>query len=168
MSSLNIAANQSSPWPWEGGWGSSWFHPASISVGGLIFCCHIRGTRKENIIKMALPGVGNPYLGRRDVVWKKDLWEAGTEFFHGCSRGRKKRRISTNRIHLCPSSTLPINPSEMWLGLSNALPRERDQECSVSGTAIFPEVTPTGGKEGERKCRNPVLLRDFHVSDAAH
>lgn len=67
-SSPNMLANQSSPWSWERGGGSSSFYQASISVGGLIFYCHIRGTRKENIIKLALPGVGNPYLGRRDVV----------------------------------------------------------------------------------------------------
>ena len=51
-----------------------------------------------------------------------------TEFFHGCSRGRRKRRISTNRIHLCPSSTLLINPiwdvQSMRLGLGGALPGE--------------------------------------------
>lgn len=57
-----------------------------------------------------------------------------------------ERRSSTNKIHLCPSSTLPINPSGMRLGLSDALPRERGQECSVSGTAIFPQVTPIGGR----------------------
>lgn len=40
----------------------------------------------------------------------------------------QKRRISTNRIHLCPSSTLLINPiwdvQSMRLGLGSALPGE--------------------------------------------
>lgn len=40
-SSLNTSANQSSPWPGEEGGGSSGFHEDSLSVGGLIFYCHI-------------------------------------------------------------------------------------------------------------------------------
>lgn len=72
MSSLNIPANHSRPWPWEGGGGNSWFQEASFSVGGLIFYCHIRGTRKENIIKPALPGVGNPKFGEAGCgVWER-------------------------------------------------------------------------------------------------
>lgn len=35
------------------------------------------------------------------------------ELFHGCSSGRRKRRISTNRIHLCAGSALPASPSGM-------------------------------------------------------
>lgn len=39
--SPNTSANQSSPWRGEEGGESSGFHEDSVSVGGLIFYCHI-------------------------------------------------------------------------------------------------------------------------------
>lgn len=85
------------------------------------------------------------------------------------SRGRRKRRISTNRIHLCPSNSLPINPSGMWspgLGLGDALPRE-----GMAGTfCLRHSRLPTGHPRWGRGqgCRNPVPLKYSHVSTATH
>lgn len=53
--------------PYETG-GNSRFQEASVSVGGLIFYCHIKGTRKENIINWGCLGWEILSLRSRDVV----------------------------------------------------------------------------------------------------
>lgn len=112
---------------------------------------------------------GKPQFREAGCGVRERFMRSGYRGFQGCSRGWRKRRISTNRIHLCPSSApLPTTPAGCRVTEARpgqCPPQGGGVRVSLSQAQPSSHWSPRLGR-GRRRGRQESVPLDFHVSNA--
>lgn len=122
--------------------GNSGFQEASVSVGGLIFYCHIKGTRKENIINWGCLGWEIPSVRPWDVVvcvreiyeeWARHSFPAAVR--EQAQRGSTCVRAGLSEIHE------PVKPARLdrFSYLSPELEDSASPASQLGSSSSLPE-----------------------------